>query len=217
MRIVAVANQKGGAGKTTVLMQLAAGLHRAGRRVAVADADPQATAQRWARCAPVQQPFPAEVVSVARVGGQMAARIAELAGRTDIVLIDCPPSVEAEQTAAALMLADFVLVPVVPSPPDLWSSRGIIHLMERLGSKRGALLANRAQARSSLGRDVLELLAEFELPLLDTVLGARSAYAQAAVIGGSVFDLKRGPGAAAVAEIEALTQELLPLIEGESP
>ncbi|MDY0012009.1 MAG: ParA family partition ATPase [Rhodocyclaceae bacterium] len=214
MRIVAVANQKGGAGKTTVLMQLAAGLSRAGRRVAVADADPQGTAVRWARSAPVQHPFPAEVVEVARVGGELAARVAELRGRTDIVLIDCPPSVEAHQTSDALALADFVLVPVVPSPPDLWSSRGIIHLIERLGPKPGALLANRSPSRSSLGRDVLELLTEFELPLLKTVLGARSAYAQAAVVGGSVFDLRRA-GASAALEIEALTQELLPLIEGK--
>lgn len=217
MQVVAFANQKGGTGKTTLLMNLAAGLSRAGLRVAVMDADPQGTALRWAGAAS-GKPFPAVVEAAGGSGKGLREGIKALGKKADVVLVDCPPSVDSEPTLEALAVAGLAVIPVAPSPPDLWASRGIVHLIAKFNRKahplRGVLVANRVAPRSSLGRDVLELLAEFELPLARTTIGARSAYAQAAALGASVFELKRA-GAAAAAEIEALTAELLPLIQGE--
>lgn len=219
MAVVAFANQKGGTGKTTLLMNVAAGLSRAGRRVAVVDADPQGTALRWSRAAPAR-PLSAPVTPAGRSEDEIRKAIKAARHQADVVLVDCPPSVEGDETRVVLSLAGLVVVPIAPSPPDLWATRGIVHLMAGLQRKShplpGILVANRVPPRSALGRDVLELLADFELPLARTLIGARAAYAQAAALGASVFDLKR-PGAAAAAEIEALTLELLPLIEGEKP
>lgn len=219
MAVVAFANQKGGTGKTTLLMNVAAGLSRAGRRVAVVDADPQGTALRWSRAAP-ERPLAAAVTPAGRSEEEIRKAIKAAGRQAEVVLVDCPPSVEGDETRVVLSLAGLVVVPIVPSPPDLWATRGIVHLMAGLQRKsrplQGILVANRVPSRSALGRDVLELLADFELPLARTLIGARAAYAQAAALGASVFDLKR-PGAAAAAEIESLTLELLPLIEGEKP
>lgn len=216
MRVVAFANQKGGTGKTTLLMNVAADLERRQRRVAIVDADPQGTAIRWAAAGGCHDP------KLVTQGGDSASAlrktIKSAAAKADVVLVDCPPSVESEQTHVALSLSRLVVVPIVPSPPDLWSTRGIVHLVASL--RRGAhplqgiLVANRVPPRSALGRDVLELLADFELPLAQTTISARAAFGHAAALGRSVLDLKR-PGAAAAAEIERLVDELLPLIDGE--
>lgn len=219
MTVVAFANQKGGTGKTTLLMNVAAGLHRSGRRVAVVDADPQGTALRWSRAVPAR-PFPVAVTAAGRTEEDIRKAIKAARSQADVVLVDCPPSVEADESRVVMSLAGLVVVPIAPSPPDLWATRGIVHLMAGIkrkhGPLRGLLVANRVPPRSALGRDVLGLLAEFELPLARVAIGARAAYGQAAALGTSVFDLKRS-GAAAAAEIEALTSELLPLIEGETP
>ena len=218
MAVVAFANQKGGTGKTTLLMNVAAGLLRSGRRVAVVDADPQGTALRWSQAAPTR-PFPVPVSPSGRTEDDIRRAIKAARSHTDVVLVDCPPSVEAHESRVVMSLAQLVVVPIAPSPPDLWATRGIVHLMAGLkrkdGPLKGILVANRVPPRSALGRDVLELLADFELPLARVTIGARAAYAQAAALGASVFDLKRS-GAAAAAEIEALTSELLPLMEGET-
>ncbi len=111
-------------------------------------------------------------------------------------------------------MADAVLIPVVPSPTDLWSTRAVEHLVlatrERRPKLRAALLPNRVQ-RTALATDVLEVLREFALPVLNASLSQRNAYAQSAVLGGSVLDLGR---AAAVAreEVERLTAAVLKLI-----
>lgn len=212
--ICALLSQKGGVGKTTVAMQLAAGLAARGLRVTVADLDPQESALRWAASAAAAKPFPAMVHAVDGSADRIAASVREFARDADFVVLDCPPSIEHPHTLAALEVADAVLIPVVPSPTDLWSTRAVEHLVlavrERRPKLRAALLPNRVQ-RTALATDVLEVLREFALPVLNASLSQRNAYAQSAVLGGSVLDLGR---AAAVAreEVERLTAAVLKLI-----
>lgn len=208
-RIIALTSQKGGSGKTTVAMQLAAGLARRGLQVAVADLDPQRSASRWAESAPAASPFPALVV-VPDESEPLRQALRKPLRDCDVLILDCPPSIEHPATSAALELATLALVPVVPSPTDLWSTRAI----ERLILDRdlpGALLPNRV-TRTALADDVLDILREFELPLLDAALSQRSAYALSAVRGGSVFDLGRS-ALAAREEVESLVTALLTRLE----
>lgn len=213
--LIALISQKGGAGKTTVAMQLAAGLALEGYRVAVADLDAQESAARWAASAPGQTPFPAEVKTLRGSPAELAKGLHKLANRVDIVVIDCPPSIEHPHTTGALELCDLALVPVVPSPTDLWSTRAIERLiLERQRQRpklRAALLPNRVM-RTALAGDVLEVLQEFSLPVLQTPLSQRSAYALSAVRGGSVFGLGRA-AAAAQEEVQALVTAVLGLAE----
>ena len=114
-RIIALVNQKGGPGKTTLAMHLAGELARRGARVMVADADPQATATRWAAAAPEDLPFPAAVAGLAATDGRIHREFIDV---FDFVVVDCPPSADSPVSQSALLVADLALVPVIPSPPD---------------------------------------------------------------------------------------------------
>lgn len=214
--LIALISQKGGSGKTTVAMQLAAGLALAGYRVALADLDPQESASRWAESASPESPFPAQLVRLQGKPKDMARTLKPVANSVDMVVMDCPPSIEHPHTMSALELCDLALVPVVPSPTDLWATRGIERLIldrqRQRPALRGALLPNRVM-RTALAGDVLDVLQDFELPVLDVALSQRSAYALSAVRGTSVFGLGRA-AAAAQEEVEQLVSAVLGLIEG---
>lgn len=214
-RVVALLSQKGGAGKTTVTMQLAAGLALRGWKLGVMDLDPQESALRWAESAPDEHPFPAAVRAVSGDAREIADTLKAFAKQLDCVLIDCPPSIEHSHTLTALDLADLALVPVVPSPPDLWSARAVERLiLQRMGSKgrlRGAMLPNRVQ-RTALAGNVLEVMREFTLPVLNASLSQRNAYAQSAVIGASVFDLGKAAEASQL-EVNWLVDAVVELLE----
>ena len=213
--LIALISQKGGSGKTTMAMQLAAGLALEGYRVALADLDPQESASRWAESAPADAPFPAQVVRLAGSADKMAKTLRPVANKVDVVVMDCPPSIEHAHTMSALELCDIALVPVVPGPTDLWAPRGIEGLsldrQQRRPKLRGALLPNRVM-RTALAGDVLDVLQDFCLPVLDAALSQRSAYALSAVRGTSVFGLGRA-AAAAQEEVGQLVSAVLKLIE----
>lgn len=210
-RIIALLSQKGGSGKTTITMQLAAGLVLRGYRVAVADLDPQESASRWVESAPADAPFPAQLLRPHGDRDQLERAIRAVTLHVDFIVCDCPPSIEHPHTISALDLCDFAIVPVVPSPTDLWSTRAIEKLiLNRIKSGqalRGALLPNRVM-RTALAADVLEVMREFSLPVLDAALAQRSAYAQSAVRGASVYELGRA-ASAAQEEVEQLVSAVL--------
>jgi chromosome partitioning protein len=212
-KVLAVLSQKGGAGKSTLTMQLAGGLAKAGRRIAVIDLDPQETALRWAHAAPAETPFPARVEGFAGDLDTLVA-VLRLAGKgVELILLDCPPSIDHAATQLALQLADVALVPVVPSPADLWSTKGMERLILQVQATRkglkAALVPNRV-VRTNLAWDVLEVMREFTLPVLAASLSQRNAYAQSAVIGGTVYQLGRA-GADAAREVDKLVVEVLKL------
>lgn len=212
IRVITILSQKGGAGKSTMTMQLAGGLARKDRKVAVLDLDSQETALRWAGSAPEDKPFPALVEGLADPAGLRAA-LKKLAHQRDFVLIDCPPSLEHPAVLAALQEADVALIPVVPSPADLWSTKGIERLVLQVqaGRKglRAALVPNRV-VRTNLAWDVLEVMRDFSLPVLGAALSQRNAYAQSAVIGASVHQMGRA-GSEAAREVDKLVVEVLKL------
>ena len=136
------------------------------------------------------------------------------AGReADVILLDCPPSIEHAATLASLQVADVALVPVVPSPADLWSTKGVERLILQVQASRkglkAALVPNRV-LRTNLAWDVLEVMRDFSLPVLGAGLSQRNAFAQSAVIGGTVYQLGRA-AADAAREVDKLVAEVLKL------
>jgi len=217
-QIITVANQKGGCGKTTVAMGLAGTYGLRGKKVLVVDADLQGTATRWAGSAPDETPFPAAVMGLAAVGGKLHREVKKYVDDYDVIVIDCPPAVDSAAPQSALLISDVAIVPVVPSPADLWAARGIKQIIENAGdineSLRPLLVANMV-SRTALGRDALSTLEDFGIPLARSTLGQRTAYREAVLYGCPVQSLGSKARNAAD-EIDALADEIWSLMTGGS-
>jgi len=215
-RVVAFVNQKGGPGKTTLAMHVAGELARGGSRVLVADADPQATATRWAAAAPEDAPFPAAIAGLSHAGEKLHRELLKYIAPYDWIVVDCPPSAESNLTRSALLVADLAVVPVVPSPPDLWAGIAIGQVLndvtvvnERLQSR---LVVNRRKAGTRLAAHTADLLPRYGIRVAEAQVGEREAFRHAAAVGLTVADLPRA--ARAAGEITALTEELLLVLNG---
>ena len=207
-KVFAISNQKGGTGKTTLSMNFAAGLARRGRTLVI-DADPQGSAGQWTGLAPDNRPFPVSVIAVA---GNLAREVNRFRQDYQYVVIDCPPTLETETTRLAMSVSDTILIPVLPSPIDLWASVRLAEAIEqaKLGNpKLGAyLVINQLEPRNALSRGMQQALAEFDIPSLKGGLRRRAVYRTSAIEGASVFCLgKRGEAAAQ--EIESIIKEVI--------
>ena len=215
-KIITIANQKGGCGKTTLTMQLAGALGKRGQSVLVIDADPQGTAVRWAASAPDEHPFPARVVSLSAAGGKVHREAKKFIADYAYLLIDCPPAIDSPVPQSALLISDLALVPIIPSPADLWAATGIQKLIDLVmpvnEELQTRLVANMVQA-TSLSRDALEAMERFGIPQLRASLGLRTAYRQSAVFGGVVQDQPK-EAKVAIKEIDALLDEVLAVLHG---
>jgi chromosome partitioning protein len=200
----AVVNQKGGVGKTTLAMNLAAGLARRGRCVVV-DADPQGSATFWARGS---GRFPVPVLAMPR---EHHAGLTSFGGQYDYVVVDCPPSATDVSVAAAMDGADVLLIPVLPSPMDLWASTRLEELVVQARRQRpdirAYLVVNQIEARSAMSCAMQSAMKEFSIPALGHGLARRASYRHAAMEGCSVYELGER-GKAAAAEIEAIIEEV---------
>ena len=214
-KIIAIANQKGGTGKTTVSMGIAGTLAHRGHRVLIIDADRQGSATRWAATAPDETPFPATVAGLSAAGEKVHREVKKYVDDYDFIVIDCPPAVESPVPMSALMIADLALIPVIPSPPDLWAAIGIRELLGNVRdsineSIKARLVANMCQPNTEVAREALDVLREFGIELAATRLHLRTAHRQAAAYGRTVHDIAKGSPAAM--ELDALTDEVLALL-----
>src|SRR5438105_8108957 len=209
-KIIAVCNQKGGSGKTTLSMQLAGSLARRGRKVLVVDADPQGTATRWAATADDDKPFPASVVGLSAATTKVHREVKKFVGDYDYIIIDCPPAADSPVPQSALLVADLALVPIIPSPLDMRAAIGIREVIGTVGDLnedlRVRLVINQCQPNTTLAQEALEVLPEFGIELCNTYIRQRQVYRQSAVFGQTVHDFG-SKATAAIEEIEALTDE----------
>jgi chromosome partitioning protein len=204
MKIVALLNEKGGTGKSTVATNLASALHLRGRRVVLVDADPQGTTRDWRSASPEGIDLP-PVVALDRP--EMLQSLASI--QADLVIIDTPAKAE-KMTAAVVRIAQTALVVIQPSGADIWASAAAVKLIQQkidVGGKIDAgFLVNRVSGVTKLSKEVLAgNWNEYGVAILEHAIGNRVAFAQALTDGLSIYNLS---DAHAKQEMDQLVEEL---------
>lgn len=210
-KIVSVFNQKGGSSKTTTSMQLGGSLGLCGYKVLICDTDVQRTAFRWARSNQAGE-FPAHVESFSGNPEVILSEIQKVVDEYDFIVIDCPPAVESPIPSAALLISDLALIPVMPSPPDVWAAVAAKELAvtarEQNKTLKILVVPVMVQKQSGMAKFLLEALTgDEEFPVSKSRIGLRSAYRDSVLMGATVHAVPRAQ--AAIAEVDALTGEVL--------
>ncbi len=203
--VISFVNQKGGVGKTTTAINLAASLVRKNRSLVLIDADPQGSATHWHGVENnqafdvIHYPTPVQKSDIEMIA----------LNSTDVV-IDAPPAI-GEITESVLSVSDLVIVPVSPSSLDIWSCRETLEMIREVGRTRpdleARLLITKKIPGTRVGRNAREAMGDFGVDMLDTELCQRVAYIDAITSGVSV--MQYAPSCKAAAEIEDLCTEVL--------
>jgi chromosome partitioning protein len=200
--IVTIAQQKGGAGKTTLAAHLAVAWAVAGKKVALVDIDPQASLSQWYGERPAGTVPALHLSTVA--GWRAEKELRTLAEGHDLVVVDSPPHAETE-ARIAVRNADLVIVPVQPSPMDLWATRPTLDLAAGEGTAALAVL-NRVPPRARVADEVAARLAALGVAVATSQIGNRTGFAAAMMEGLTVMDGSRR--STARDEIAALAAEI---------
>ena len=206
--IISFVNQKGGVGKTTTAINLAASLKRKNCRLMFIDADPQGSATQWHA---VENNNAFEILH--HPEPLQKTEIEEISANCDYVVIDGPPAI-GHITKSILAVTDLAIIPLSPSSLDIWSCWGTLEIIDEVRAfnpeLKIKLLINRKIPGTRVGRDAREALEIFQVDILDTELCQRVAYIDSLTSGVSV--MQYAPSSKAADEIERLCEEILPQI-----
>jgi chromosome partitioning protein len=204
MKVIAVLNQKGGAGKTTIATHLARALQLAGSDILLVDSDPQGSARDWAA---VREDQPVPVVGIDR---PTIDRDLKSIATKDYVVIDGAPQAH-DLAVSAIKASQFILIPVQPSPYDIWATADLVDLVHQRiqitdGNLRAAFVISRAIKNTKIGEEITEALIGYNLPVLSSRITQRVIYPTTAAAGTTVLD--KEPNSEASEEIRALALEI---------
>ena len=207
--IISVLNQKGGVGKTTLAVHVATALAQRGMKVLLVDADPQSSSLDWSASREGEPLFP--VIGLPK--NTLHRDMPTIAVDYQAVIIDGPPRVN-ELARSAILASDIVLVPVQPSPYDVWAAEEIVTLLREASvfkeKLKSAFVINRKIVNTAIGRDVTEALSEYPLPVLKSQVCQRVGFAESAASGQTVLEME--PQGTASKEILALVNEILEML-----
>jgi chromosome partitioning protein len=208
MKVISVLNQKGGAGKTTIATHLATALRLAGHTVTLVDSDPQGSARDWAA---VRDDHPLSVIGMDR---PTIERDLKSIAPVDFVIIDGAPQA-ADLAVSAIKASDFALIPVQPSPYDIWATSDLVDLVKQRieitdGKLQAAFVVSRAITGTNIGKEITGILEGYELPVLESRIHQRVNYPGTAA-GGSTI-LEDYPDSEGAKEVTQLMHEILGLV-----
>lgn len=206
--VISFLNQKGGVGKSTLSINVAACLAILGQKVLLIDADKQGTASTWVS---LRQETKFQVVSMAREN--MARDALRIAADFDFTIIDGPPQAETI-SRSCIVASDLVVVPIEPGGASRWSSdltvRQLKEAQELKPTLKCGFVVSRKIGSTVLGRDTRVMAADAGIPIFDTEIEQRIAYAEALTMGKTIFEWSGG--GSAVIDIQNLTHELLEVL-----
>jgi chromosome partitioning protein len=207
--VVSILNQKGGSGKSTLTTNLARAYQLRGHSVEILDGDSQRTATEWAKLQPADTDMPTvRPTTASQIKGHIDA------ASSTVVFVDGAPAHDT-LNVRAMKLSDLVLIPVQASGPDLWSSEDLVGSIRARrettdGQPQAAFVVCQQIARTNLASEIGDVLAGYELPVLEGRTNHRIAYAEALSSGTTVLDM---PGAKkAEAEIQRIAEQSLELL-----
>ncbi len=218
-RILAVANSKGGVGKSTLAANLAVEAAAAGLKVMLVDTDPQASCTQFAATRPEDRP----AFRVVQMTKPIVHReIPALAETYDLAILDTGGR-DGKTFRSALAASQTILIPIAPSAYDIWASEDVFTVVDELASTRDDLRAlvvlNLVIPRTRIAREALEAFDEIldgqDVTLLETRIHSRVAWKMASSYGLAVTEFESRGRAAE--ELRALVAELRILPEGDSP
>jgi chromosome partitioning protein len=214
--IISIENQKGGVGKTTLAIHVAQALAMSNFSVLLVDADPQGSARDWAAAREDEPAF--SVIGLDRP--TLHRDLPAIASNYDHVVIDGPPRVT-DLARSVIIAADLVVIPIQPSPYDVWAASDVVGLIKEASvfkeNLKSVFVINRKIVNSAIGRDVVDALSGYEIPVLKSSICQRIAFAESAATGMTVLETNALSSAAK--EIKALVDELMEIgfVSRETP
>jgi len=207
MIILSILNEKGGAGKTTISTNLACALQHADKSVLIVDSDPQGSARDWSAAADENSDLP-PVVGLDRP--TLFKDIRSIGKNYDYVIVDGAPQVR-DLAVSAIKVSDYVIIPVQPSPYDIWAAESFVELIKSRqeiadGKPDTYFLISRQIVNTKLSKEIREAITGYGLPVMNSFTSQRVVYPDKASTGESVVG---GSDKEAESEIKAIANEVL--------
>ena len=216
-KTIAILNQKGGCGKTTSATNIASDLHRRGYEVILVSIDKQGSAEDWSAA----KDEDADTFPVVSMTKTFSRDISKVSKGKDFVVIDGAPHIS-KTDSDAIKIADIVIVPIQPSPYDIWASQDTIDLLKARqeitdGKPKAAIMITMAMGNTNLTAESAKAVEGYEMPIMNNRTRRSVVYPETAAAGQSVFDLKgkKGELHPAAQDIKNITDEILEMIEND--